>query len=44
MLYIFIGLVILLVLFLYSACVVSGECSKLEEKLEIEEFYGKENL
>lgn len=41
MIYLFIGLIILLVLFLYSACVISSRCSRMEEELELEEYYGK---
>ena len=38
MIIIFIALVLLLVLFLYSACVVSSRCSREEEKYEAEIF------
>lgn len=34
------GLIAILVLFIYSACVVASRCSRLEEKIEEEEgFY-----
>lgn len=38
MIIILIALVLLLVLFLYSACVVSSRCSREEEKYEAEIF------
>ena len=38
MIIILIALVLLLVLFLYSACVVSSRCSREEEKYETEIF------
>lgn len=41
MIYLFIGLIILLVCFLYSSCIVSSRYSRIEEKLELEEYYGK---
>lgn len=36
MIYFIIGLIALLVLFLYSACRVSSECSRIEELEELE--------
>lgn len=36
LLFIGIALVILLVLFIYSACVISSRCSREEEKIESE--------
>lgn len=36
-----IGLILLLVLFLYSACCLSSECSKIEELEELELAYYK---
>ena len=38
MIIILIALVLLLVLFLYSACVISSRCSREEEKYEAEIF------
>lgn len=38
MIIIFIALVLLLMFFLYSACVVSSRCSREEEKYEAEIF------
>lgn len=41
MIYFVIGLILLLVLFLYSACRVSSECSRIEELEELESAYYK---
>lgn len=42
MIYLLVGLIFLLVLFMYSACIVSGQCSRIEENLEMEKIYEKE--
>ncbi len=41
MIYLIIGLISLLVLFLYSACRVSSECSRIEELEELKLAYYK---
>lgn len=38
MIYLIIGLISILVLFLYSACRVSSECSKLEEQRKLKKY------
>ncbi len=39
--YIFIGLISMLVLFLYSACRVSSKCSRLEEQRSLKNKKGE---